>query len=970
MMHLLHVAPRYFSGGWSVYLFAPFLLVLLCCCSPVFGQQGGTLSGTVIDNQTGSPLSGVTVFVVGTYKGAYTDEAGKFRIEGIKPGEYSIRISYIGYAEKKINGVQILAGGVRSLEVAMTPKDMTTETVEIIGEANLVDLESGQSTVSLDQDQIEEMAVQDVQDIAALQAGVNVTPDGLQVRGGRVYETQYLVDGVSAQDPLAGTGFGVDVNSSAISELEVITGGAGAEYAGGTAGVISTRIREGGERYQVSGQYQRDNTGIDALDPVQWNTDELQLAVSGPFLPAPSDPEKPMSGFRRLMSKKLSFFASGSMRLTDEYFKITADQLNSSVIEDSELFAPRQDNRWNGTFKIAYEIKPGTKLTFSTTQSLNINQNTRSLQIIGNDEVMVPGFQYYFSQNLDNANTYTHRSGLDVLNFQTVLSDKWTMKLSAGRLRTHLRADANGRPFRDENPTQIYDPSSIVTDPVTVFNPGDSVVFVNPGPGLMNNGGIATLWHDHWVGEYTGRVKLNYNPTSEVHYFTMGWEHQEQDLQWVDVTRPWVGAPIQINDSVSFSSNRIGTSNDIWEANPAKGAFFLSDNIRYKGINATIGVRFSYWAMGDFADDAVENPEAPVLDPIREDYRDETVDLGRRFKARILPKIRVSFPVTENNVLYFNYTHALRHPHPRFVYAGLDPVYQNNSFLPNLGNPNLNPESTVSYELGLKTQFNANTALTVVAYYNDKYDFIVNRRVTVRDFTGRFVQKSFFINQDYARIRGLEVTFFKRIGDWFRGTVSASYQLATGKSNSALESRLQIQQTGRVETTEERPLAWDRPLDIKTQLIFKTDTTMRPFHDFRIYVNATYKSGLRYTPFEFAEIDEVSGRPRYVPQDGEPFSEIGSPWFWTDVRITRDFLINRKKRQFISLFVLVENIFDNRNAAIINPVTGEGYQAGDPVPDRFRDPRYPSPLDFGQPPTNPARWLQPRHVMFGVKFKF
>ncbi|MCS7073365.1 MAG: TonB-dependent receptor, partial [Bacteroidia bacterium] len=598
------------------------------------------------------------------------------------------------------------------------------------------------------------------------------------------------------------------------------------------------------------------------------------------------------------------------------------------------------------------------------------NQNTRSLQIIGNDQIMVPGYQYRFSLNLDNANTYTHRSILSILNFYTLFKERWTVDASVARLFTNLRADANGRPFRDANVETLYDPLSIVSDPVTLFNPGSSVVYVNPGPGLVNNGGIATLWHDHYVQEYTIKAKLTYKPKSKIHFFTFGIEHREQEYQWIDVTRPWIGAPIRINDTLTFASNRIGQSNDIWKAAPATGGIFFQDEIRYKGIIANFGFRLTYWAPGTFADNAVENPEAPVLDVIRQQYQEQTTPiLGRRFKARLLPKLRISFPVSENNVLYFNYSHATRLPHPRFLYAGLDPVFQNNSFLSSLGNPNLNPETTVSYEVGLKSQLSANWALTVTAFYNDKFDFIVNRPIIIRDRTGRFVEKSFTINQDYARIRGIEISLQRRIGNWFRGTFTAGYQIATGKSNTALESLLQIKQTGSVSPNKEQYLAWDRPFDIKLQLVFKPDTTFPKWtQGFRIFISSVFQSGLRYTPYLQTGIDTITGRPIYEIDPQSPYSKIGSPWMWTDIRITRDFKMG-KMREF-SVFLEFKNVFNQKNAAIVNPVTGRGYEFGDPLPYEYRDPKYPNPLDGGIPPFNPARYLQPRQLMFGCSFSF
>ena len=56
-------------------------------------------------------------------------------------------------------------------------------------------------------------------------------------------ETGYVVDGVSAQDPLAGTGFGLDLGSNSFSNIEVITGGVGAEYGDVTSGVVSVQTQ-------------------------------------------------------------------------------------------------------------------------------------------------------------------------------------------------------------------------------------------------------------------------------------------------------------------------------------------------------------------------------------------------------------------------------------------------------------------------------------------------------------------------------------------------------------------------------------------------------------------------------------------------------------------------------------------------------------------------------------------------------
>ncbi|MEM8898004.1 MAG: TonB-dependent receptor [Bacteroidota bacterium] len=916
--------------------------------------QTASLSGRIIDAETREPLAGASIFIIGTYKGAFSQEDGRYTIEGIKPGDYSIRFSYIGYAEKIFNGIR-LGGGKNELNSSLNSSVQTLGEVEIVGQRTLINLESGQSQVLITEDEINEMGVKNVQEIVAMQVGVNETPDGVQIRGGRVYETEYLIDGINAQDPLAGTGFGVDVNALAVKDVELITGGSGVEFGSGTSGVVLTRIKEGGEKFSVNLDYQRDNLGFNKNQGPSWNTDQMDVSVSGPII-----------------KDKLSFFVGGSAFLTDTYFRVTADQLRSSILDDETSWAPRQDNRWSNTLKLAYNVKPGWKITLTNQHSLNINQNTRSLQVIGNDAVVTPGFQYRFSLDMDQANTYTHRSNLSVLSLRGVLGEQWTMELSGGRLFTNLRADANGRPFRTETVDQILDPASIVTDPVDVFNPLDDVVYVFPGPGLTNNGGIATLWHDHYVQEYTFKGKFSYQSKSKVHYLNFGLEHKEQNYQWIDVSRPWVGAPIRINDTLTTPSNQLGQSSDVWNVSPATGGLFFQDEIRYKGIIAVLGARLNYWAPGKFVDEQVESQNALILDVTRENYLNETTKLfGRRWKARLLPRINVSFPVSDNNVLYFNYSHSMRLPHPRMVYQGLAPEFRDNSFLADLGNPNLNPEVTVSYEIGLKSQLTRDLALTMVAFYNDKFDYIIRRRIEVPDPIGIIVARSFFINQDYARIRGIEVALTKRIGKSFMGTVSGSYSVATGKSNSAAESGLQIVQQGFVNTTEEQFLAWDRPFDLKLLALFTPDSSVYiggfPLKGFRLSVSSTWKSGLRYTPFTLARVNDFTGRPEYERLDDRPFDEVGTYWFWTDASLSRDFTLGPAT---LSLSVAVTNLTNYRSAAIVNGVTGDAYEFGDPLPLEVRDPLFPDPQNNGIPPFNPARFTAPRQVLFGVQLQF
>ncbi len=956
-------------------LFFGLLSLLAMAMQPVLAQQPataddanlGVLKGKVQDGKTKEELVGATIFIVGTYKGTSTNLEGEYALKNIKAGDYTIKFSMVGYAERVYNGIRIGKGETKVLNVQLTDALQTSTTIEVIGEKAVVDLESGKSEVTIGAKDIKEMNVRNVQDVVALQAGVSQSPDGLQIRGGRVYETQFMVDGINATDPLAGTGFGTEVSSGSVQDVTVVTGGSDAEF-NGTSGIIMAKIKEGGDKTQFYGSWQRDNFGVNKMSGTSWDTDNAELAISGTV---------PGTG------KRLRYFVGGSMNLTNTYFRYTANKLNSSITDNTNLpgggqlnWAPRQDNKWTNTIKLSYDITSKLKLSVTNQHSLLINQNTRSLQIIGFNEIMVPGLQWAFANQLDNATTYTARTNLTALNLKYLISKNWVLDLTAGRFMTNMRADANGRPWRDQSADRLYNASSIVGDPVGGYNPTpnnpDSLVFALPADGLNNNNGITSLWHDHYVEELTAKWKFSYFTDNRRHYISFGQEHKEQDMQWIDISQPWVGAPIRLPNGVFTQSQRIGSSNDIWSVKPSTGSFFFQDEIRYKGIIATLGGRLEYWAPGKFADNAVEDPAAPVIDAIRNDYKAQTTPFldGRRYKARLLPKLRVSFPVTENNVLYFNYGHAMRLPHPRFVYAGLDPKYQNASDLADLGNPNLNPEVAVSYEFGIKSQITRDLGVTFTAFYKDYFDFIVNQTITVRGPDGRFTEKLFSINQDYARVRGAEVMVNYRFSKWLRAMGNASFQMATGKSNSAAESRLQIIRRGGADLSREQYLAWDRPFDLKGTLIFTPDSSFGKYlQGIRVFVSTTAKSGLRYTPAQVVGYDTLlNNRPLYESVENKPFDKIGSWWFWTDLRITRDFRLGAGR--MISFSIECSNVFNTQNSQIVNPTTGTAYQPGDPVLRDVRDPNYPRPDDSGTPNTNPARFLPPRQILYGVSFTF
>ena len=74
-------------------------LTLQCQCFTLFGQ-GGSLFGVIQDKKTGEELIGATIILTGTNLGATSDYNGNYSLTGLKAGEQTFEISYLGYATK------------------------------------------------------------------------------------------------------------------------------------------------------------------------------------------------------------------------------------------------------------------------------------------------------------------------------------------------------------------------------------------------------------------------------------------------------------------------------------------------------------------------------------------------------------------------------------------------------------------------------------------------------------------------------------------------------------------------------------------------------------------------------------------------------------------------------------------------------------------------------------------------------
>jgi len=223
------------------YLF--LILPFICCGYNVNGQF--SIRG-IVSNEKGEKLSFATVFIVNSPYAASTDEKGKFNINNVPPGNYTVKATFIGY---RAYTRQISIDGDIILNILLEGEIYNLDQIEI--QANRVG-DSGPFTHQNIQKELlqKENLGQDVPFILQWTPSMVVTSDGgtgigytgLRLRGSDQTRINVTINGVPLNDAESQNVFWVDLPDlmGSVNNIQIQRGvGTSTNGSGAFGGTVS-----------------------------------------------------------------------------------------------------------------------------------------------------------------------------------------------------------------------------------------------------------------------------------------------------------------------------------------------------------------------------------------------------------------------------------------------------------------------------------------------------------------------------------------------------------------------------------------------------------------------------------------------------------------------------------------------------------------------------------------------------------
>ncbi len=430
--------------------------------------------------------------------------------------------------------------------------------------------------------------------------------------------------------------------------------------------------------------------------------------------------------------------------------------------------------------------------------------------------------------------------------------------------------------------------------------------------------GSRAWWSETRQNIYTVKNDFVYQPNQH-NVLKAGFEYNQYDI-FSDVVKyepqkTYFGKVLPDAPLLNYSSS--------YHYYPRTGSAYIQDKLEVDKDGAVVNLGFRW----DFLD---PQSERPVVEYVKPDtgntYQSEVSRYVKAsLKHQLSPRIGLSFPMMWNMIIVMNYGHYFQFPLFDYLYSGINPQQLRSGVSVLAGNPDLKPERTHAWEIGIKYGLDEKTLLSITYFKKEFIDqidsktFLPSKARAAGDYG--FAE---YINNAFANAEGLELVLSRYRDELISGSIAYSLMKTEGVSDYVNQG-INLYQWGFPVLNEPYPLSWDQLHTIKMTLDVKLP--------FNIICNLVwfYNSGRPYT---------------YFPtRDGYTAEDTTRAFMPNNARLPSNSTLNMKFSRtfsftdFISLQIYgdIQNLFNAKNARWADSNGRIGGQLDDP--SAYYDPR-------------------------------
>ena len=802
--------------------------------------------------------------IVGTSLGTATDINGQFFLMDIHPGSYILNASMIGYSDYVINDIQVNIDLTTKIDFPMIVSAIEGEVVTVDAKKDLINKNLTSTTAIIRSEDIERLPVNEISEAMNLQAGfVNG-----HLRGGRRGEIAYWVDGIPVTDRYDGDPV-IDVSKDMVQEMQLISGAFNAEYGQAMSGIMNITTKEGNDNFGgslniYSGDFLSSKNNIfmnlDSFNPT--TTKNIALSLHGKILPKlyyylnvrSIYYQGPYEGHRRynpssygvvmnnlegeeiwhIIGSDDNLDALLNLQTMDQYLLNTTD--DQLVSDNYEALKNAHLNPLGDGLYIPMDWNK--KQYFQINTIWKVSHKTKLKISAINDDVNYQEYDRMYKYNPDG-NLLRKRYGLTTL-IQLKHSFNQSSFFNLGI--TNFNKRYSHKTF-DDLGLYVHDIMNSVPDGYSFYIGGS------------NNSQFERSTN-------TQTIKLDYtNQINSSNMLKLGLEFRNHKVAFEDIylqpsedmitIDPIYESSILVNPQILDVSTIYHSKYDF---SPVEYSGYVQNKIELSELIMNLGIRFDYFNSNGRV---LSDPSDPsIYNPIKPENRNATIEERLSYwykdtsdKIMISPRFGASFPFSDKGVIHFSYGHFFQTPSFYLLYENSDfDLGQGTGNVGIVGNADLDPEKTISYELGFKYQPSPYMVLDATFYCRDIRDLTGTRSDEISMFGGASTYSK-YENSDFAFVKGLVLSINYFNMDGFSSDINYTIQQAKGTASSPSQA-WNAAQGGSIAETYMIPLDWDQFHTISTVLSYSKN-------NYGISLIGKIGSGLPYTPLSNTNISTL-----------------------------------------------------------------------------------------------------------------